>query len=178
MILRLLRDQNQQLSLISALGVLSSTCFVCFIPHLDDWDLFLCYSQRLSADCRTLAPPQVIKMPEERYLPVHPSIPTPDPCSQPVKLTSLSALEAFLVDTSFASRSITDLTGGYINSVYQIHLQKPFEGSQTVVLKHAQPFWRSSVTDSCGVERPVRARELTKVIAQLTHYSRYSKWKR
>ena len=117
-------------------------------------------------------------MPEERYLPVHPSMPTPDSCSQPVKLTSLSALEAFLVDTPFASRSITDLTSGYINYVYRIHLQKPFEGSKTVVLKHAQPFWRSSVTDSCGVERQVRAREPIKVIAQLTHYRRYSKWKR
>ena len=93
-------------------------------------------------------------------------MPTPAPCSQPVKLTSLSAVEAFLVDTPFASRSITDLTGGYINYVYRIHLLKPFEGSQTVVIKHAQPYWRSSVADSCEVERQVRATELTKAITQ------------
>ena len=87
-------------------------------------------------------------------------MPTPAPCSQPVKLTSVSAVEAFLTDTPFASRSITELTGGYINYVYRIHLLMPFEGSQTVVLKHAQQFWRSSVVNSWEVERQVRAREL------------------
>ena len=83
-------------------------------------------------------------------------MPTPAPCSQPVKLVSVSAVEEFLADTLFASRSITELSGGYINYVYRIHLLKPFEGSQTVVLKHAQPFWRSSVVTSCEVERQVR----------------------
>ena len=85
---------------------------------------------------------------------------TAAPCSQPVKLTSVSAVEAFLVDTPFASRSITELTGGCINYVYRIHLLMPFEGSKTVVLKHAQPFWKSSVINSWEVERQVREREL------------------
>jgi 5-methylthioribose kinase len=95
-------------------------------------------------------------MPEKTYLQVHTSMPTPAPCSQPVKLTSVSAVKAFLAGTPFASRSITELTGGYINYVYRIHLLKPFEGSQTVVLKHAQPFWKSSAVTSWEVERQVR----------------------
>jgi len=80
--------------------------------------------------------------------------------SKPVKLISVSAVETFLDGTPFASRCITDLTGGYINYVYRIHLLTPFEGSQTVVLKHAQPFWKSVVGNSWMVERQVRAKEL------------------
>jgi len=78
---------------------------------------------------------------------------------QSVELTSVSAVEAFLVGTPFASRSITDLTGGYVNYVYRIHLLQLFEGNQTVVLKHAQPFWKSLVGTSWEVERQVRAKE-------------------
>jgi len=92
-------------------------------------------------------------MTEKRYLPVHHSMPIPAPCSQPVKLMSVSAVEAFLTDTPFASRSVTELTGGTVNYVYRIQLLTPIEGSQTVVLKHAQPFWKSAVVNSWEVER-------------------------
>src|ERR1700733_5594550 len=98
-------------------------------------------------------------MTEKCYLPVHPSMPIPSPCSQPVKLMSISAVEAFLADTPFASRSVTELTGGTVNYVYRIQLLTPIEGSQTVVLKHAQPFWKSAVVNSWEVVRQVRARE-------------------
>ncbi|KAI9456939.1 kinase-like domain-containing protein [Boletus coccyginus] len=84
-------------------------------------------------------------------------MPTPAPSSHPLKLTSVSAVEAFLAGTPFASRSIADLTGGYVNYVYRIHLLIPFDGSQTVVLKHAQPFWKIPI-GQCGaweVERQV-----------------------
>jgi 5-methylthioribose kinase len=70
-------------------------------------------------------------------------------------LLSVSAVEAFLAGTPFASRSITDLTGGTVNYVYRINLLTPFDGSQTVVLKHAQPFWKSAVCNSWEVERQI-----------------------
>ena len=108
----------------------------------------------LVRDIRFLISSKVTKMPE-RYLPVHPSMPAAL-CSQPVNLVSVSAVEEFLADTLFASRSITELTGGYINYVYRIHLLTPFEGGQTVVLKHAQPFWKSSVVKAWEVGRQVR----------------------
>jgi 5-methylthioribose kinase len=114
-------------------------------------------------------------MPGKTYLPVHTGM--PPPCSQPVNLVSVSAVEAFLADTPFASRSITELTGGKINYVYRIHLRTPFEGSKTVVLKHAQPFWKSSVVNSWEVGRQVRTGETFSMIT-LTHYGRGSKWKR
>ena len=93
---------------------------------------------------------------QESYLPVHSGMPTPAQSSQPVELMTVSAIEAFLAGTPFASRSITDLTGGTINYLYRINLLTPFDGSQTVVLKHAQPFWKSAVCNSWGVERQVR----------------------
>jgi 5-methylthioribose kinase len=96
-------------------------------------------------------------MPGKTYLPVQSGMPSP--CSQPVKLVSVSAVKAFLADTPFACRSITELTGGHINYVYRVHLQTPVEGSKTVVLKHAQPFWKSSVVKSWEVGRQVRAKE-------------------
>ncbi|KIL65075.1 hypothetical protein M378DRAFT_77370 [Amanita muscaria Koide BX008] len=80
-------------------------------------------------------------------------MPTSPPCSQPVKLLSVSAVEAFLAGTPFASRSITVLPGGTVNYLYRIQLLTPFEGSQTVVLKHAQPFWKSSMSTAWEVER-------------------------
>jgi 5-methylthioribose kinase len=101
------------------------------------------------------------------YLPVHYGM--PPPCSQPVKLVSVSAVKAFLADTPFASRSITELTNGKVNYVYRIHLRTPFEGSKTVIFKHAQPFWKSSVVRSWEVERQVRASEDYLMIS-LTHY--------
>ena len=91
------------------------------------------------------------------FLPVHPGMPIP---LRSVDLMSVPGVEAFLAGTSFASRSIAVLPGGTINYLYRIHLLTPFEGSQTVVLKHAQPFWKSSVTTSWEVERQVRLREL------------------
>ena len=84
---------------------------------------------------------------------------TPAPCSQPVNLMSVFAVEAFLAGTPFASRSITELTGGTVNYLYRIQLLTPFEGSQTVVVKHAQPFCKNAVVGSWEVERQVRANQ-------------------
>ena len=94
------------------------------------------------------------------YLPVHSDMPTSPPCSQPVELMSVPAVEAFLVGTPFASQSITVLPGGTVNYLYRIQLLTPFEGSQTVVLKHAQPFWKSSLSTAWEVERQVRTLKL------------------
>lgn len=95
-----------------------------------------------------------VRMPRN-YLPVYSGMPSPVLSAHPANLTSLSAVEEFLAGTPFASRSITDLVGGTINYVYRIHLLTPFEGSQTVVLKHAQPFWKGSTGTCWEVERQV-----------------------
>ena len=82
-------------------------------------------------------------------------MPIPTPSSPPIKLTSVSAVEAFLADTPFASQRITELSGGTINYVYRFCLRTLFEGCQSVVLKHAQPFWKSAVSNIWEMERQV-----------------------
>jgi hypothetical protein len=84
-------------------------------------------------------------------------MPTPAPSPHPVKLTTVSAVAEFLAGTPFASQSITDLTGGTVNYLYRIHLLTPFDGRETVVFKHAQPFWKTSVETPWEVERQVSA---------------------
>lgn len=94
-------------------------------------------------------------MPNANYLPVCSGMPTPAHSSDPVNLTSVSAVSAYLVGTPFAGQSIADLSGGFINYVYRVHLLSPFEGNQTVVLKHAQPSSKLRTDLECGPERQV-----------------------
>jgi hypothetical protein len=94
------------------------------------------------------------------HFPVHMGMPTPSPSSEPLKLTSVPAVEEFLAKTPFASRLVASLTGGNVNHLYRVHLLVPFEGSQTVVLKHAQPVLKNSGDITWVLERQVRARVL------------------
>ena len=83
--------------------------------------------------------------------------PTASP-NVPPSLTSVPAVEAYIANTRFAGRSVTYLTGGNINYLYRIHLLVPFEGKQTVILKHAQSVvknWEGTVWD---LKRQVRNR--------------------
>jgi 5-methylthioribose kinase len=94
-------------------------------------------------------------MPETRYLPVHSGMPTPASSSRPVALTTIPDVENFLAGTPFASKSITDLTGGNANYAYRIHLVTPYEGEDTVVVKHAQPYVRTWTSLAFDVSRQV-----------------------
>ncbi|KAF9526100.1 kinase-like domain-containing protein [Crepidotus variabilis] len=76
------------------------------------------------------------------YLPVYEGMPRFEESSPPATLTSTSAVEAFLAGTPFECRSVTQFTGGNINYVYRLHLATPIGDIKTVVLKHAQPFFR------------------------------------
>ncbi|KAF8079097.1 kinase-like domain-containing protein [Lyophyllum atratum] len=55
-------------------------------------------------------------------------------------LTTVEAVGAYLADSPFASGTVTVLSGGTANFAYRIHLDTPFEGQETLVLKHAQPY--------------------------------------
>ena len=93
----------------------------------------------------------------EHRLPFHSSMPTPS--SESLSLTVVPAVEAYLANTPFAGQSVTYLMGGTVNYLYRIHLLVPFEGRQTVILKHAQPVikdWQDTVWD---LRRQVRNKE-------------------
>ena len=86
-------------------------------------------------------------------------MPTPlAPSSGPLDLTSIPAVVAFLANTPFASKSVTYLPGGTVNFLYRIHLLVPYEGSQTIILKHAQPFVKDWMDTAIEMDRQVRAR--------------------
>ncbi|KAH9965132.1 kinase-like domain-containing protein [Lactifluus volemus] len=65
--------------------------------------------------------------------------------SQPNKpaefdLTSSEGVLAYVASTPFASALAESLSGGNANFVFRLHLNKPYEGHQTLILKHAQPY--------------------------------------
>jgi len=88
--------------------------------------------------------------------PFHGAMPPPSQSSDPVDLTTVSAVAAFLDETPFASSSITELTGGSANYAYRLHLVTPFEGAQTLVLKHAQPHVKTFTALHFALIRQVR----------------------
>jgi hypothetical protein len=85
-------------------------------------------------------------MSETRFLPVHDGMPVPMSTTAPAVLTSVPTVEKFLTGTPFAGQSVNELTGGYSNYVYRVHLIIPFHDQETVILKHAQAVSKSWAT--------------------------------
>ncbi|KAI0026889.1 kinase-like domain-containing protein [Vararia minispora EC-137] len=64
-------------------------------------------------------------------------------------LTTVDGLLAYLQSTPpFAAKSATSLAGGNTNYVYRIHLQMPYEGGATLVVKHSKPYLGRSMQES------------------------------
>jgi hypothetical protein len=53
-------------------------------------------------------------------------------------LSIIQDVYAYLADTPFASDNITALSGGYGNWIYRLGLRVPYEGRQTLILKHGK----------------------------------------
>ena len=73
-------------------------------------------------------------------------------------LATSSGVLAFLADTPFSSDIAIKLTGGYGNYVFRLHLKEPFEGRQTLVLKHGKPHLPGDESFKFSVERQVNDR--------------------
>src|ERR1700709_1488006 len=82
---------------------------------------------------------------------VHVGAPIPAPSSNAAVLTTIPAVAEYLAATPFQSRDIQKLTGGRMNHTYRIHLIVPFQGEETVIIKHAQQAvsggWTSNPVD-------------------------------
>jgi hypothetical protein len=81
--------------------------------------------------------------------------------SQPNKpaefdLTSSEGVLAYVASTPFASALAESLSGGNANFVFRLHLNKPYEGHQTLILKHAQPYVASMPDFPLPLSRQVR----------------------
>jgi hypothetical protein len=82
-------------------------------------------------------------------------MPTPSPSSEPANLTTIPAVESFLSGTIFSSKSIADVSK-YINYSYRVQLVTPFQNHPSVILKHAQSFFKGRPDNSFDVIRQVR----------------------
>ncbi|RXW19490.1 hypothetical protein EST38_g6355 [Candolleomyces aberdarensis] len=90
-------------------------------------------------------------------------MPIPTPSSESLSLTSGPTVEAYLANTPFACQSVTCLTGGTINYLYRIQLLEPLEGSQTLILKHAQQVTKVWEDTTWDLKRQA-SRELSRVM--------------
>jgi 5-methylthioribose kinase len=61
-----------------------------------------------------------------------------------VDLATIADVRRYLSNTPFASHTINALAGGFANFTYRIHLNDPFEGKETLVLKYAAPYVAAS----------------------------------
>lgn len=68
-------------------------------------------------------------------------------------LTTVAGVQAYVANTPFASSTVTVLSGGTGNFAYRIHLNTPFEGQDTLVLKHAQPYVKDISTLPFSLDR-------------------------
>ena len=55
-------------------------------------------------------------------------------------LSDSKHVEQYLSATPWAAKSVVPLSGGYTNFTFRIELAEPFEGQETVVLKHSKPY--------------------------------------
>ena len=62
----------------------------------------------------------------------------------------------YLAKTPFASIQVIPLSGGTANYVFRLQLKIPYEGRDSLVLKHARPYIKDWVTFAYAVERQVR----------------------
>lgn len=59
-------------------------------------------------------------------------------------VATITGVRKYLADTRFASDTITVLSGGFANFTYRIHLNDPFDGKGTFILKYAAPYVAAS----------------------------------
>jgi 5-methylthioribose kinase len=72
-------------------------------------------------------------------------------------LATIAGVQRYLANTHFASDTISVLSGGFANFAYRIHLNDPFEGKGTFILKYAAPYIAASGgTMPLALERQVR----------------------
>ena len=62
----------------------------------------------------------------------------------------------YLSTTPWAAKSVTPLSGGSVNFAFRIELVEPYQGQETVILKHSTSYLSIAKDFSFSVERQVR----------------------
>jgi hypothetical protein len=72
-------------------------------------------------------------------------------------LTTTDGLLQYLsTNTSFAPAVVTRCTGGMGNFTFRIHLATPYEGRNTLIVKHGKPYLPADSTFALPLSRQVR----------------------
>ena len=61
----------------------------------------------------------------------------------------------YLSKTPFASTKVVPLSGGNTNYVYRLYLKNPYEGRDSLVMKHGRPYARDTLSLALALERQV-----------------------
>ena len=70
-------------------------------------------------------------------------------------LTNQEDVLRYLADTPFASTKVEALSGGNANYIFRLHLKTPFEGRETLVMKHGKGSLKIDSSFALGIERQV-----------------------
>ena len=62
-------------------------------------------------------------------------------------LATKDGIQTYLRNTPFASHTVDQLSGGYVNFTYRIHLHVPVDGISTFILKYTPPYAASLTED-------------------------------
>ena len=63
----------------------------------------------------------------------------------------------YLSKTPFASTEVVPLSGGTANYVYRLYLKNPYEGRDSLVMKHGRPYVKDILSLAFAIERQVSA---------------------
>lgn len=61
----------------------------------------------------------------------------------------------YLAETPFASSRVDSLSGGTANYIFRLHLERPYKGIQTLVLKHGKAWLPADKSFALSLERQV-----------------------
>lgn len=70
-------------------------------------------------------------------------------------LTEPQDVHDYLSKTPFASTEVIPLSGGTANYVYRLYLKNPYEGRDSLVMKHGRPYVKDYLALAFATERQV-----------------------
>ena len=70
-------------------------------------------------------------------------------------LTEPQDVHDYLSKTPFASTEVVPLSGGTANYVYRLYLKNPYEGRDSLVMKHGRPYVKNYLSLAFATERQV-----------------------
>jgi 5-methylthioribose kinase len=86
--------------------------------------------------------------------------------SQQFDLSTPQGVLAYLAQTRYASARADPLSGGTTNFVFRLHLNMPYEGRTTLILKHARPYVARRPDFPLPVSRQVRIKNWPRIPAR------------